>query len=296
MGKYIFGFIAIALLKISVAQQYHPMPTENVVWREYTREILGSSHSISRDFQYYMSGDTLISGKIYHKLYKSGRNYSYYWGGKDSTDYADLYVGAIREDSVKRVYLFDTSEVLLYDFNLDIGDTITAMYGAVGNYTYIVDEIDSVSVTGVFHKRFKIVYGDPQAVLYLIEGVGASTGLLSQFYGSYSWAYISELICFKENNLDSYPDGVSCSLVDVIIPVQKIQIYPNPSKGLIYFRGPSMDSISLSIYNLVGEIVYEKQNLDFYEAIDLRFLSKGVFYLKIQSENKLMTVEKIILE
>ena len=113
MRKYIFGFIAIALMKISVAQQYYPMSTENAIWREYTRDILGSSMSVYRDFQYYMLEDTLISGIAYHKIYKSGRNYSYYWGGKDSTDYADLYVGAIREDSAKRV-IFSTLRKCCY--------------------------------------------------------------------------------------------------------------------------------------------------------------------------------------
>lgn len=308
MKRNFLFFILCCLPIMTTAQQYYPFPTNNAVWRESRSETYGASNSIFRNFQNFINGDTVFSGKIYHKIYKTGYNYGMNGGGDFSHSYVNEYVGAIREDSSKRVFFYGNHEVLLYDFNIQIGDTlpqiyvdtIPAMYGTYNqsNFIYSVNSIDSVLVSGVYHKRFKIVYANGNGNLYLIEGIGASTGLISYFSGSYTWGYSTTLICFKQNNIDAYPEGVSCSLVgiDNISLKKQIFFYPNPSNGLINFNGMPNEIYGIQIFNLIGEIICEIEGVKHKEMINLSFLPKGIFYIKVLSKNQSSIIERIVIQ
>ena len=293
-----------------MAQQYYSFPTQDAIWREYNVRLIGSSNTDYYNYQNFISGDTMISGKTCHKIYKTGYVHNYNNGNPYTNNFENEYVGAIREDSSKRVYLCGSPEVLLYDFNLQAGDTlpvinvdsVPAMYGTynTAGFTYIVSEIDSVIVAGNFHKRFKINYYEEQGVVYLIEGIGASTGLISWFLGSYSFGYFSELVCFMQDSINAYPYGHECELVylgvDETKTKQQLEIFPNPAPGLINLSGLPDNPVTIQAFNLFGQKVYETFYITGDSKIDLSHLPKGMYLLKVWMNGEPVKTEKIILQ
>ncbi|MBA3665487.1 MAG: T9SS type A sorting domain-containing protein [Bacteroidetes bacterium] len=77
---------------------------------------------------------------------------------------------------------------------------------------------------------------------------------------------------------------------------ERIMLYPNPSAGLFNIRIPFAESKKILIYNVIGELVYEKENLQEEKyIIDLSGYPKGIYLVKVTYEGKTETV-KLILE
>lgn len=64
---------------------------------------------------------------------------------------------------------------------------------------------------------------------------------------------------------------------------QKINIYPNPSKDLIYLDLPknTNNNIQLSIYNMLGEIVLSSNSILSNNMLDISTLAKGMYQINI---------------
>lgn len=75
-----------------------------------------------------------------------------------------------------------------------------------------------------------------------------------------------------------------------------LNIYPNPSKGVFNVETTSNSTtiISLSVYNLLGEqLLFSITNLN---EINLTKLSNGFYYLKIEIENNMYIIKKLLKE
>lgn len=70
--------------------------------------------------------------------------------------------------------------------------------------------------------------------------------------------------------------------------------FPNPSNGRIIIDGISKNGI-ITIYNSTGETISVINILQSKTEVDLSFLSKGVYFIKLDSENS-FAVKKLILE
>lgn len=79
-----------------------------------------------------------------------------------------------------------------------------------------------------------------------------------------------------------------------------IQIYPNPSNGIVTISGGNLskEKHQLTIYNELGQQVYNKKMALFNEyTINLSHLSKGVYFITLQSEeSNLKQSEKLIIK
>ena len=79
-----------------------------------------------------------------------------------------------------------------------------------------------------------------------------------------------------------------------------IQIYPNPSNGIVTISGGNLskEKHQLTIYNELGQQVYNKNMALFNEyTINLSHLSKGVYFITLQSEeSNLKQSEKLIIK
>jgi hypothetical protein len=75
-----------------------------------------------------------------------------------------------------------------------------------------------------------------------------------------------------------------------------VSIFPNPSNGIITIQFDSeIDEAVVVIYDLVGRILYHKNIITNSFMIDISDKAKGVYILKIEIENKLIT-SKLIVE
>lgn len=156
----IFFFLCFIGLKAQSA--YVPFPSNMVI---YTRtDAVNSSWDpiVYTSYRSEITGDTLIGGFHYQKLYSGLGPFT--------------LTAAIRNDTLnKKVYLYSVSsgtEKLLYDFNISVGDTVNRndgygfyqplVAGAVDASSFAtidtawVTSIDSVVMLhdGLYHRRF----------------------------------------------------------------------------------------------------------------------------------------------
>ncbi|MFH0865220.1 MAG: hypothetical protein V1904_03440, partial [Bacteroidota bacterium] len=209
MKKYIPLFL-IAFLQINFtsikAQTYHPFPTDSAQWS--VRHTIGSPWS-QFSYQYKMEGDTVINGITYHKIYYS---LDLYYGSPNETLHCFL-----REDTTKKVFLkyptssgVDTTEFMLYNFNLNVGDTVTIklFYPTDSLFKLIVVHIDStLLLTG--YRRFiglgalTLMWdGGCDNSIAWVEGMGCT---YSQLYNEIPqggcWEQGYDLTCFWEKGV-----------------------------------------------------------------------------------------------
>jgi len=74
--------------------------------------------------------------------------------------------------------------------------------------------------------------------------------------------------------------------VDEVHSEQKNQIFPNPATNFIVVQSTS----SIQIYNMIGQILYTKSNLNNLEQIDISFLPKGIYNVALDRK-----IQKLII-
>ncbi len=62
---------------------------------------------------------------------------------------------------------------------------------------------------------------------------------------------------------------------------ENLQIFPNPSSGIINLRG--FDIKSIIVYNVLGELVCKKRINAIETEIDLNIYPKGIYFIEIHN-------------
>lgn len=295
------------------SQEYIPLPEEDGFWKVehwgpdcFDQEPYGGLCSKS---QTYLEGDTVINGISYNKIYENGMSFhSYpnptsYWG--------PLYRGCYRNDIAnKKVFYiryWDTQneEVLLYDFNLEIGDTIqTYLTTDIGSIDpKIVEEIDSVlisSVNDTYAKRYKL--SDYLLDLYIIEGLGSMGGLVDQILEGFE--YDNKVICFQNDNDDLNWDNGGNNSCDIISSVYEpkltntnLRLSPNPAANHIeVLLKDAMNSSNplINIYQINGLLVQSIPMRSTSVNLNIEDYHSGVYIIEIESDGVVQAREKFI--
>ncbi len=315
MKRITILLVFVCFAKINVAQLYQPFPTDSAVWRQLSQQW-DFPWMDQQDYSYFLNGDTLISGNIYHKVYKTILESHYQSTGGPWAIYAgpymtdtNQYVGGIREDGFKHIYfLSDTAissfEILLYDFNLSVGDTLAYSYNNSSYFlgSNFVSAIDSVMVGTMFHKQFHVssTAGYPDYVS-IIEGIGSTFGLLEMLIDPFEWS--DNLVCYVDSGATVYSNGwiASCVLPSPVGLYEysdetPISIFPNPTKGIINLKTAFSEKTQIEIFDVLGKRVYKSEQAPFEFTIDLSEQPKGVYFLKANSGNKISKTQKIVLQ
>ncbi len=107
-------------------------------------------------------------------------------------------------------------------------------------------------------------------------------------------------ILFLYTDSNGCVNPTNCSFTTVeeeyVLPYY-FQVYPNPSNGLVKFSTniPVTSSITIKIFNTLGQLMLEKDKFDFTEELDLRTISKGMYVLEIQSK-EFRNTQKLLIE
>jgi len=224
---------------------------------------------INADYQDYIAGDTIIGDSTYFKVYRKGKAIS----GITPTDSMFIneiheYKGAILEENKKWHWIEKetTDPILLYDFNVSEGDSITYLGSDI---KYELQLIDSIYQGGTYKK----VYQLEGLEITLIEGVGWNTGLISPLHIYESFSYIQ---CFNKDGENLNPDLTgfeallnidleeveNCSELSLSIEAetnkdQVVDIYPNPFVEKLTIQSTT-EIEEVIITNKLGEIIYHK--------------------------------------
>lgn len=195
-------------------------------------------------------GDTLINDMIYKNILRS-----------DDENHTNWYrYGAIREDSSQKVYTYDTNdqpgEVLLYDFGVEIGDTMVVTQWS----TFKVTDIEMVKFGTIKDSIKQFVLNDHY---FWLEGIGnisvdaggVLVGLpVIDMLGKYR-----DMVCYYENDTLKYSNTKfnSCFPNDIVYGIEENETeIPKAyySNGLITISYNNVNPIDarLMIYSITG--------------------------------------------
>ena len=175
--------------------EYTPLVREGVMW-EYVHT--GMNHDDGEYYTYktycYISGTVEVDGKVYHKCFVENTNLDDVCVAYLREEDKRVYMMSVWEDSDREIYFYNTNgkEELIYDFNLNVGDTYSS---------YITDlEVKNVKyeeVDGTVRKIYE-VYGErklensyTESNSYtIVEGIGVTDG----WGGLFCFPYIQDFI------------------------------------------------------------------------------------------------------
>lgn len=292
-------FIFFPILLYSQTSIYHPFPDSNAVWNEqydffdfYPSPISIDNYSITID------GDTMINGILYHKLITPFVQHQYIPPHFNGPQILTGYKGALRQDTTARkvyyVARYDSLETLLYDFSLNVGDTILDQtFCAVTVYS-----IDSVLIGSDYRKRWNI-YGSIQGPLEFIEGIGSSFGLLG------SWrcdgdGFREYLTCFQQNSVTLWPASITtdCNLITTMAESLNSQslyeMSPNPF-GLNSKIITSGRFDKLEIFSAIGIRVRSQIVDNQIIIVERENLPSGMYFFHLLGINNTLASGKFII-
>ena len=234
-------------------------------------------------------GDTTIGPHTYKKIIHHG-----FWHEQPifgnmqpcTPDYTFSYPYAfLRQDSLK-LYIYDNSDLLLYDFDLEIGDTLPMTYNNFAD-NITVESINFLQV-GTETRRVFQLSSNTGDISELIEGIGHNYGLIGTMQ-PFEF-YENGLVCFTLADTSYYPNfGAPCDLdvsVDELINFSSVSVFPNPVTEIISIRTENSSAIqSVFISTLIGEIksidfrISDKKTIE----LNLKNQPSGIYIIEIQA-------------
>lgn len=304
---YNLRFLTLLFISVSFAASDSNAQTNQYfqndpVWREFS--ICANPYPCIQyeDFIYFVSGDTVMDDLEYVKIGKLG-NGLYNWmenppnnGCEGSYDFEQDPEFFLRsEDKMIYIRFSETEqEELLYDFNLEVGDTLPTTYNNVW-VVITVSAIDSVLMEGEYYKRFALEGGSAE---YLIEGIGGTNGLISPIAISLECG--NELNCFSLNNNNYYPSvDADC---DYSVGIEEenravITVFPNPMNSVTNI---TVDDVSgpfeVMVFDSYGREI-KRIASDNERSIQLhrQGLPAGMYMIGIARDGQLIQTNKLII-
>ena len=276
------------------------MAVQEAHWIIYAIDDSGAAH-----YAYSIEGDTLIGGIYYKKMYLQLLK-------NDVVDFeefeppyqikAETLIGVIRDDLPnKKVYYqsftnplsgYDTcdvyKDVLLYDFSVEVGDTITGCLQYDHNTPNVIDTIYSEFLFG----KDRTSYFGNHASTALTEAIGTGLG---PFWAVYAFPHPA-----KPTVLVDYCVGKPevCGLL--LTPATEIRndwnikLYPNPAAEQLNVELPGIIEFPLDfqVHNLTGNLIYTKTLLQKTRKgiISLETLPDGLFTLTLRNSNGISSI------
>jgi len=296
-------FLMFSIFVNGQTSVYHPFPDSNAVWNfeiflPFGCDFFGQSNV---NYSIIITSDTIINSQSYHKLIIPLLSSSSYCVGSTG------YQGAIRQDNLnKKVFYIPQSEnqeQLLYDFNMQVGDTVKGLLEICnGSQKDIVQSIDSILIGNDYRKKWNFVCSNDYGY-YIIEGLGSTYGLIKCLPGCLTDQNSISLTCFQQNGKSLYPDTTTnCQIITSINNTDKIlneiTLYPNPAtdKITITQNGNLAEESIISIFNMAGQqIISEHFNGQNLIQMDVSNLAKGIYFVKIQT-NAGVESKKLVIQ
>jgi hypothetical protein len=269
-ARFIFIILVMLVCATSFSQNYYPFPDSNATWCDESIWNGGLD-----DVYYY---------KYYQTDGKININDTLYTIISDNAEEINFY---LREASKKVYCRFSpgSPEFLLYDFDIETGDTI--LYGWDNLPGYVMSS-DSLLIGADYHKRYEIWFFDGAFQGHFIEGVGSDLGLM--YPDVLAFDIKGDLFCFSmadtiykiDGSGGTYPGN--CWIYLEIPENNKIQmdIYPNPSSDKIFINYDKECNIEL--VDIFGSVVRKSET----KSMDIHDLIKGIYILNIYSETGLL--------
>ncbi len=285
------AFLLSVCPDIHAQSDYKPLLNQTAVWN-FERRIECLPYTPYYGFNYSLipDGDTTVGELQYAKLHRPAWEFFVMSGGGANISPDDCgpsllptngYLGALREDNEERKVWFlpagAQEEKLLYDFNLEVGDTLDFYFASehfweVG-ITPVIAQIDSVWAGNAWHKRWRADIGQTDDWLWqieLIEGIGGMHGLIDPDPFFHLHGPVTNLTCYSNDQGTSHPaDAGPCQLITSLHEVSKEhidwQLFPNPASGHFHIQLPDdhiLHGCAIEIFDMSGRSIYTQENVN----------------------------------
>lgn len=294
IGLIIVMLSAFAEQQLCKAQTnvYHPFPDSNAVWNVFTAEYCNMGFdSWKKSYSCTFAGDTLINDTIYNKLVVPAIVREAIFGQCNATGTwveTGYYVGAIRQNIPDRKVFYvptgEATEQLLYDFNLQLGDTVRGFLEDAFTANDTVIAIDSVLVGNDYRKRW---YINSIYQIYLIEGIGSASGLLEPSPGMATDFHLAS-ICFIQDGVVLYSDlTTACELITDVgnyEPQTQFTLFPNPATSTLTIQlAAGSGQYAATILNAQGQLVKSSIFNIQRSVFDISSFSPGIYFLTLDN-------------
>lgn len=274
---------------LSFGQSYIPLLNENLYWdvAAYSQGHICDFHDNIVPERYFIAGDIDFSNKTY-KYFSSFRLQPEHGSQPVCPPFViDTIVRAtgifLREDILEqKVYRYDTQqneEYLLFDFSLNIGDSVYIHdFGPKYATIYKIDTVQTND--GKFRRRFFHDY-ELSGESYYIEGIGGVQGFFISPVSFFENGYFTMCVKTKENTEITNENG--CYTFTAINEfnnpkLSTLRIYPNQVEDNLTIISSFNETIIM--YDLLGNVVYSTEITKGENTIDLSFLSPQVYIVR----------------
>lgn len=278
--------VAIFLLSSHSSVSGQQMVKEGNRWNVVIQSFFGPN---TRTQLYRIGQDTLLDDITYHTIFATGDTTNLNWQLSDKF---------IREDSTQKIFLKDgnAEETLLYDFGVEVNDTIPFKLGFEDTCLLYVVSIDTVTFyNGAERKRINLgssAFGDNSGY-YWIEGVGSNLGPLFNMYCYFDVEGF--LSCFYENDMlqlsNNYSIDCFINPTSNVLP-SDIEIYPNPFSDVLNIQFEDTPIVSFQLYDIYGRLIMDHQNAN--QNIDTSRLNSGTYMIALHTKDGRVYSEKLV--
>lgn len=242
------------------------------------------------------TGDTIIDSMHYMKVQRTFPDFN---GWQD--------YGFIREDINKKVYYrFDTvPDHLLYDYNLNEGDTVTVIcfgtgYGEYYYYDlkYTVVLVDSMLIGENFRRRINLAseYSFPEIIENWIDSTGNLGGMLHNNFNLVGGDNYT-LACYFENEEVKYSNEMGACNFVTSVPASEnkisLQISPNPCSDKLMVTTEGIPGVSvIRLTELTGKIISQRSSSG-QVTFETSGLPSGLYFITVITSSGATATEKI---
>lgn len=282
MKKITTIFVGLFLITQSAISQN--FISENKQWN-VKEDFWGDVHTEIFKIQ----GDTTINSITYQKV----------WRTDDSTLVDWYLISLIREEDNVVYIMYNVDDVrVMYDFNLETGDTAIISNYFCDQSQIVIYNTDTINYLGVDRKRWML---DNFGYEYWIEGIGSTFGPLNSNYWQCAFDLSFSLLCFYENDtLRFIKEGEddcfqsSVGIDDKSYPESQITISPNPSTTAITISLPyttPINNATISIYNANAQQVISRRITEHLTILDIGTLPSGFYFVRFTNDRAVLTAK-----
>lgn len=271
--------------------------------RQWTTVFRGTVDAQCEDIYtdtYFIGGDTILNGQSYQVIRRQERysQSSILSMNCNNSSYANGIAHFVREQD-KRVYVLiePIEEYLIYDFNVEVGDSIpypsSFPNAPVSDYPGWANVIliDSVDINGSYRKRFVVdSLEDFVGTRSIIEGIGGSSGPFHPLDVQFGLSHFLSLECVKENGTPVYGEGICASITGITANHMKndFVLFPNPTSNSVHF-GEAI--LRYEVFDAIGK----KRLEGIGNNADLSDLTVGTYFIRLWSlDDRAIGFDKVV--
>ena len=294
------SIFVLASVNFSFAQNYIPMLTDSLYWDIAYRvndPNPCAMYGYPKPFRYKTDLDTTINNVVYQTVIK------YELFPATPAPCPPFYIDTVlqntiiylREDTAgQKVYYYNTfsqTDVLLFDFSLQQGDSIFVPSITPNTYFYVDTLYNIVTADGITRKYFQC---DEKPWLgttggFYIEGLGGAMGIFGPF-NTFEEGYW--LMCISDLNqspiVGSFGDlthfydcyNFTTGFPENNDPGNGITLSPNPATDFINISNLPFNT-AITIRNALGEIIAE-HTFSSDTRLDISNYEPGLYFLTVE--------------